>query len=151
MIISKNHYKKLVSDNKKLKHEVEEMEDQIKYLRVTNDEYYKGAIKWRAMYINMRDEKKDNEEVESPIVEQRDAEIEALKHMLERVEAEQKEYKTPMGALYKHNDNLVKELSECRRKLAFLHDMFKTKLEIAEIYNDADEMAMWREFLKDVK
>lgn len=142
MIISKNHYKKLVSDNKKLKHEVEEMEDQIKYLRVTNDEYYKGAVKWKHMYDKMR-ELFDNREIKSPIVEQRDAEIEALKHMIERLDVEQEKIR-------KDNDKLVKELSACQQKLNYLRDIFKANVEIAELYHNEDKMRMWQAFLKEV-
>lgn len=150
MIISKSYYKKLVTQNKNLKDEVEELENQIKYLKLANDTYYKGAIKWRHMYDEMR-ELYDHKGIKNPIVDQRDAEIEALKHMLERVETEHKDTKIAVKALNKDNDNLVKELSECQGKLAFLHDMFKTKLEIAELYHDANEMAMWRGFLKEVE
>lgn len=208
MFITKKNYDKLVSHNKNLTKELYELKGQIKYLTVTNDEYYKGAIKWRSMYIKMRDEKKDNEEVESPIVEQRDAEIEALKHMIERLEAEQEkirkenkslkevvdevhgvgttellkhqdklieenerqqqtissmrdsytkvvqqreDYKAQLRNLQKDNDKLVEDLRKCQQKLNYLRDIFKTKLEIAELYHDADKMAMWKSFLKEVK
>ncbi len=90
MLISRKNYDKLVSRNENLSEEVYELKGQIKYLTVTNDEYYKEAVKWRHNYDKMR-ELFDNREIESPIVEQRDAEIEALKHMLERLEVEQEE------------------------------------------------------------
>lgn len=166
MFITKKNYDKLVSHNKNLTKELYELKGQIKYLTVTNDEYYKGAIKWRSMYIKMRDEKKDNEEVESPIVEQRDAEIEALKHMIERLEAEQEKIRKENKSLkevvdevhgvgttelLKHQDKLVEDLSKCQQKLNFLRDMFKTKLEIAEIYRHGDEFKMWQQFLKEVE
>lgn len=207
MFITKNNYDKLVSHNKNLTKELYELKGQIKYLTVTNDEYYKGAVKWKHMYDKMR-ELFDNREIKNPIVEQRDAEIEALKHMVERLEAGQEkirkenkslkevvdkvhgdgttellkhqdklieenerqrqtissmrdsytkvvqqreDYKTQLCNLQKDNDNLVEELRTCQQKLNYLRDMFKTKLEIAEIYRDTNEFRMWRQFLKEVE
>lgn len=133
MIISRDKYNKLVSHNKNLTKELYELKSQIKYLTVTNDEYYKGAIKWRSMYIKMRDEKKDNEEIKSPIVEQRDAEIEALKHMLERTEVENKDLKTVVGALNKDNYvskdlELIEEIGKQRQTINIMRDSY-TKVE----------------------
>lgn len=151
MFISKNNYVNLVSHNKNLTKEVNELKRQIEYLTVTKDEYYKGAIKWRSMYIKMRDEKKGNEEIKSPIVEQRDAEIEALKHMLERTEAENKSLKTVVRALNKDNDRLVEELNECKQKLNYLRDVFETNLDVAEFNHDVDKVKMWQAFVKEVE
>lgn len=150
MFISRKNYVKLVSGNKKLTKEVYELQDRIKCLTVTNEEHYKRAIKWKHNYDKMR-ELFDNREIKSPIVEQRDAEIEALKHMLERTESEYKDLKTNTRALNKENDKLVKELSSCQQELNFLRDTFKRKLEIAEIYHDVDKFEMLRAFFKEVE
>lgn len=105
MFISKDSYNKLVNHNEKLTKEVYELERQIKYLTETNHEYFMGSVKWKNQYIKMR-QLFDGREIESPIVAQRNAEIDALKHMLERVEAEQEDYKTAIRALNKENDKL---------------------------------------------
>lgn len=123
MIISKKRYKKLLSNNKKLNKEVVQLENQIKYLR----------------------------ETKSPIIDQRDAEINALKHMLERLEASQEENKLQTRTLNKGNNELIEQLSDYQRKLSFLRCMFETKLELAEVYHNENEALMWKAFLKEVE
>lgn len=118
MIISKKRYKKLLSNNKKLNKEVVQLENQIKYLRETSNEYYKGSVYWSRKYEEMR-ELFDNRETKSPIIDQRDAEINALKHMLERLEASQEENKLQTRTLNKGNNELIEQLSDYQRKLSF--------------------------------
>lgn len=149
MIISRDKYNKLVSHNKNLTKELYELKSQIKYLTVTNDEYYKGAIKWRSMYIKMRDEKKDNEEIKSPIVEQRDAEIEALKHMIERLETEKEKIRKEnitlkevvdsvhgkgTSELLKHQDELIRENERQRQTISSMRDTYTKVLQQREDY-----------------
>ena len=149
MFITKKNYDKLVSHNKNLTKELYELKGQIKYLTVTNDEYYKGAIKWRSMYIKMRDEKKDNEEVKSPNVEQRDAEIEALKHMVERLEAEQEKIKKEnkslkevvdevhgegTSELLKQQDKLIRENERQRQTISSMRDSYTKVVQQREDY-----------------
>lgn len=150
MIISREKYEKLVARNKYLTEEVHELEKRNKRLTLENDIYYKGAIKWRIDYDKMR-ELFDNREVKSPIVEQRDAEIEALKHMLERTEAKHKDLKTNTRALNKENDKLAEELSTCQQKLNYLRDIFKANLEIAVSHGDVGKARMWQTFLMEVE
>ena len=90
MFISIKNYNRLVSHNKNLTKEVNELQQRVKCLTITNEEHYKRAIKWKHNYDKMR-ELYDIREIKRLIVEQRDAEIEALKHMLERLEVEQEE------------------------------------------------------------
>lgn len=88
MFISRNDYEKLVAHNKNLTRETTKLERENKELIRQSETFLGSAIRWRAMYDQMC-ELFDDRETKSPIVEQRDAEIEALKHMIERLETEQ--------------------------------------------------------------
>lgn len=149
MIISKKEYTRLLTHNKKLTKEIHKLESENKRLALDNDIYYEGAIRWHAMYNKML--KKFNRETKSPIIDQRDAEINALKHMLERLETSQEENKLQTRTLNKENNELIEQLSDYQRKLSFLRCMFETKLEVAEVYHNGKEALMWKAFLKEVE
>jgi Mg2+ and Co2+ transporters len=147
MIISKEKYKKLVTYNKNLSEELHELERENKRLTLDNDTYYAGAIRWRSMYNKMR-ELFDNREIKSPIVKQRDAEIEALKHMLERLEAEQEKIRKEnislkeavdkvhgkgTSELLKHQDKLIEENERQRQTISNMRDSY-TRVQQREDY-----------------
>jgi Mg2+ and Co2+ transporters len=147
MIISKEKYKKLVTYNKNLSEELHELERENKRLTLDNDTYYAGAIRWRTMYNKMR-ELFDNREIKSPIVKQRDAEIEALKHMLERLEAEQEKIRKEnislkeavdkvhgkgTSELLKHQDKLIEENERQRQTISNMRDSY-TRVQQREDY-----------------